>query len=229
VPPENSQTPTTLDVPVPTPDRPSFLKPLVFLIIIAAFALSLYWYLVPQPNVTLFGSTTLIVFTQEGGRTIVDLSLDTGVQTKWSAADGAAFVSPNKEFAVGDGSVIMLDPAGVVLRGPDAASRLLIASPVPPSALTPLAVWGGGAKIAWRSPADRSLQVFTRNERGVYLPVFLDTTINVTSLAFSDTGDALVVGTVRVDTSTDITVVDLKLGTTKQVAHFEGFVRVIQK
>lgn len=238
VPPENppvlqteTKAPTQIDIPSPASGGPAIVKPFVFLVIVAALAVLAYWYFAPQPNATLFGSTTLVVHTEEGGRTVVDLSLDTGVQTEWPAADQLAFRSPSREFVTESGSLIVLDSSGVILKDPtgNTASKLLIASAVPPSEFTPLAVWGGGAKIAWRSPADKSLQVFARNERGVYLPIFLDTTIRANSIAFSNTGEALAVGTIHADQSTDIAVVDLKQGAVRTVAQLEGFARVIQK
>lgn len=175
------------------------------------------------------GTATLLVRATDGTRSVQALSLETGIRTPRPEVSTEGMHSRAlRTFTLSDGSVISVEPAGIVRTQRSDTERvtLLVASAVPTTALTPLSVWGDGEKIAWVSPADNSIQVFEKNERGVYLPVFVRAGIPVSSLQFSAYGDALIVAKIGLS-DTSLSVLSLTSGSVRSVTTVPGFATVI--
>lgn len=198
---------------------------LLFMILgtIVAVAVQQLWF---SPE---SGAASLLVRSADGTRTVQILSLETGSLTVRPDVSTEGISSRTlRTFALPDGSVITVEPAGIVRKQPgDAQSvTLLVASAVPPTALTPLSVWGDAEKIAWVNPADNSIQVFEKNERGVYLPVYVRSDVPVSSLQFSAYGDALIVAKIGLS-DTSVSVISLTNDSVRPVTAVPGFATVI--
>ena len=140
------------------------------------------------------GSVYILVRdTGSGERALYTYSLESKKMTKNESADANLIVSPSsKLYEQPDGSVIGLTPAGVVMADTQNRTSVLIASTVAPTLQTPLAVWSDGERIAWLNPADNSIQVFQRSERGAYIPILLNATLVPSSIGFTEDGTVLV-------------------------------------
>jgi hypothetical protein len=182
----------------------------------------------------LTGTIHVIVRAADGSRSINTFSLSSKSLTILPDID-ASLISggASRTYRFPDGSAISLAPAGVVLADSDENVSVLIASPVSPTLQTPLAIWNEGARIAWVSPADQSLQVFERSARGTYLPIYLGTSDKVGSLGFTEDGTVLVIATVDVEKGggsiTELSAVDLSTPTksSRFVASIIGFASII--
>jgi hypothetical protein len=196
---------------------------LLFLIV-AAFAVSAFFLqLWGGPD----GSVTVLTRSDDGVRTLGTLSLSNGVLTPITGADPQTVTTVSaRTFRLADGTTITLDPAGIVAQSEGAQKALLVASPVPPLLRTPLSVWGAGDLLAWVSPADGSIQVFYKNERGAYLPFLLNTELRANSLGFNEDGTVLALGKMNAET-TDIYALDLETGAVTMVARVPGLVSVV--
>lgn len=180
-------------MPAPQPKNSStkILWSIIAIVVVLAMALAVFTLFAPR----LSGNVTVLVRDEAGNRTVHTLSLDTGKLTERPDVSGETAVRDSTEvFILADGSIIRLDPAGVIRlnQGPLGPVSLLVASPVAPTLGTPLSVWGEADKVAWMSPADGSIQVFSRSVRGAYLPQYLTHDIRPDSLGFTEDGKVLV-------------------------------------
>lgn len=151
------------------------------------------------------GSVRVLVRDATGARTVQTFDLQSARMTEVPDVDPYTVTTDSvRIFRESDGSIITLNNLGIIRRagGSDGALSVLIASPVPPRLRTPFAIWGGGSHIAWVSPTDGSVQVFSKNTSGAYSPVVLYTDTNVNSLGFSDQGNTIVLATLGSDTTT---------------------------
>lgn len=174
------------------------------------------------------GTVTLLVRDLDGTRHVGTFSLNEKAFSERTDVDVTEITTISaRVFALSDASVVTLDTPGVVRRGggQDGVS-VLVASPVAPFLNTPLSVWGDGARVAWVSPADRSIQVFVRSQRGAYLPGYLNRDLSVSSLGFTENGDTLVVGRMDRD-STDLYAIKLTNGRVIKLTTLPGFVKVV--
>lgn len=174
-------------------------------------------------------SAALLVRAEDGSRSVQSISLSTGAVTALPTVSLEGMNSRSlRTFTLADGTVLAVEASGIVRRVPDSTDgfTLLVASAVPTSPLTPLSVWGDGMRVAWVNPADRSIQVFEKNERGVYLPVFVRAGIPASSLQFTADGSALVVAKIGLS-DTDVSLVPLDSTEVRHVARVPGFATVI--
>jgi hypothetical protein len=175
------------------------------------------------------GSATVLVRSVEGARSVENVSLTTGERMIQTGVDVDAITTLSARlFYMDDGTVVTIDSAGIVRKNmADAESAtVLVASAVPVSARTPLSVWGDAERIAWVSPADGSIQVFERNSQGAYLPIYLNTGMQVSSLQFTEDGASLVVSKIE-DEQSLIASISLATGDVEPVATIPGFVTVL--
>ncbi|MBU6310598.1 hypothetical protein KGO06_01540 [Patescibacteria group bacterium] len=102
-----------------------------------------------------------------------------------------------------DGSVVSIAPMGLVKRVGSSTGplTLLLASAVPANPRTPFAVWQEGARIAWRNPADGSLQIFA-DQNGAYQPVAVIPEIRPSSLAFTEQTGTLLAAVIDANATT---------------------------
>ncbi len=196
---------------------------LIGIVVIAIAAVAAYFWLV-QPK----GSVTLLVLNSVGERNVTEFSLSSGSTALIAGRDAYAMSldDVNRIFVLSDGSFITVESAGVVRKDDAGNLALLIASPVAPVKKVPLAVWDDGRRIAWINPADRSLQVFERNSRGVYLPIYLNKDVSGNSLGFTDDGDALVVAQFGLEDTT-LTAINLTRGTASKAGTVLGHAAII--
>ncbi len=216
----NSQTIPARTVPT---HNGNFLLYAIVLIIVAVAALDLW------QGQGMGGSASLLVRSIDGVRSVQSLSLETGTLTALPdvSVDGMNTRSL-RTFTMSDDTVITVDLAGVVRKTPGDSERvtLLVASAVPTSPLTPLSVWGDAQRVAWVSPADNSIQVFEKNDRGVYLPIFVRSGIPVSSMQFTLDGTALVVAKIGL-TETAVSMISFDSEEVREVTHVPGFATVI--
>ncbi len=175
------------------------------------------------------GSVSVLVRSVDGaGSAVSDLNLASGALTARGDVDPASVSSESmKIFALADGSYITLSPSGVIKKDDTAKTeQLLVATAIAPLPRTPLAVWGDGARLAWVSPADGSVQVFERTEHGSYAPLYLTQDLLVNSLGFSTDGSTLVLAKIGAE-STDFYTVDLASGTIKKLLALTGLASII--
>ncbi len=174
------------------------------------------------------GTVTLLVRDLDGTRRVGTFSLREKAFSERTDVDASEITTISARiFALSDASVVTLDTPGVVRRGggQDGMS-VLVASPVSPFLNTPLSVWGDGARVAWVNPADRSVQVFVRSERGAYLPGYLNRDFRANSLGFTDDGSTLVLGKIAGDT-TEIHSIKLSNGRMQHITTVPGFASVV--
>lgn len=214
-------------MPAPQPKNSStkILWSIIAIVVVLAILATAFALFSPRAS----GNVTVLVRDGAGNRTVHTLSLNTGALIERTDVSGDTVVRDNNEvFILSDGSIIRLDPAGVIRlnQGPLGPVSVLIASPVAPTLSTPLSVWGDADRVAWMSPADGSVQVFARSERGAYLPVLLNHEIRPNSLGFSDDGSFLVAGVMRKD-STDFYALNLQNSKVSRVGTISGLVSVI--
>ena len=151
------------------------------------------------------GSVHVLVRDVSGERTVQYLHVSNGTLTADPTVDPSTVTTTSTRlFRLSDGSVITLSNVGVSMRKGSSKGELsvLIASPTPPPMRTPLAVWGDGARIAWVSPTDHSVQVFQRNSRGVYIPIWISEK-PANSIAFTEDGTELVMAFIQSVDSSD--------------------------
>jgi hypothetical protein len=214
-----------MSAPQPKDSSTKILWSVVVVVVVLALALAVVTLFAPRAS----GNVTVLVRDEAGNRSVHTLALDTGALTERVDVSGETAVRDNDEvFILSDGSIIRLDPAGVIRlnQGPLGPVSVLIASPVAPTLRTPLTVWGEADRVAWMSPADGSVQVFARSERGAYLPVLLNHEIRPNSLGFSDDGNFLVAGVMR-KVSTDFYALNLQNNKVSHVGTISGLVSVI--
>jgi hypothetical protein len=210
---------------------------IALLVVVAIAAGAAYYFGVPfndqNPFKRMTGSVTLLVRFPDGARDIETYSLADGTAVLTGVSADTITPDSTKVFTLKDGSVVTLDPAGIIKikGGPKGPVSILIASTVPPTDRTPLAVWNDGEKIAWVNPADSSLQIFAKNSRGTYLPVYLAKDVKVSSLGFTEDGTILAFTTLSVQKSgeaaTEISAVDLVTPTLTSVSTMNGFISII--
>jgi hypothetical protein len=174
------------------------------------------------------GSVEVLSRALTGERALYTLKLPSGHLSTLDGDANAITTTSNRLFREDDGSIITLDKVGIVrfqggLKGP---KSVLIASVREPSPSTPLAVWNKGARIAWVSPSDGSLQVFTKTTNGSYTPTYLNTTIRPNSLGFTADGNQLVLGVLG-QTKTSIYTVLLWSKVLTNITTLDGYVSVV--
>lgn len=161
----------------------------------------------------------------DGERAVYSLSVPDG-ELRPQAGEGADDEIA-QEFALSDGSQLSIGTAGIVSEAPGSrAFRVLVASPVAATARTPLAVWGDGARIAWVNPADTSLQVYARTERGTYTPVYVNQDLRPNSLQFTKDGSSLVVAKI-LGGNTDVFDIMLESGAIERITTIEGLATLL--
>lgn len=199
------------------------LKLIIFLVSIALVTILVSQYFQESENVP------IAILTVDGSRSVALLNIKNGSVTQTDETDLNNQGVPNSEFKLSTGAVIALSSSGIVLRREgEGESTVLIASPVPPTARTPMTVWNDGAKIAWRSPADGSVQVFERSARGVYLPIFLSKGMRPNSLKLTSDGERLIIAKIE-GKMTNIYLLSLQENETPRlVASISGFVTLVQ-
>lgn len=175
------------------------------------------------------GSVRVLVRDVSGARAVHTVSLPSGALQAVPEVDANSITTlSSRLFRQSDGSVITLDDAGIVRRQGSSTGQLsvLIASPTPPVLRTPLAVWGDGARIAWVSPSDGSVQVFGLTERGAYTPLYVHTSLNANSLGFTDDGSVLVMAK-YVGETTELYGVVLATGALSRITTIEGLASLV--
>lgn len=175
------------------------------------------------------GSVTLLVRSVDGGRSVETLSLANGSTALRTDIDPKSMTTiSTRTFELSDGSVVTLAPAGVIRKASPSAETgsVLVASTIQPALNTPLAVWGDGALIAWRNPADGSVQVFVRSARGAYVPFQLFRDVRANSLGFTEDGSVLVVGVID-GQSTSLYALSLENAGVHPIETITGFVSVV--
>ncbi len=209
----------------PKDSSTKILWSVVLVVVVLAVALAAFTFFAPRVS----GNVTVLVRDDTGNRSIHTLSLDTGELTERSDVSGEITVRDSTDvFILEDGSVIRLDPAGVIRlnQGPLGPVSVLVASPVAPSLGTPLSVWGEADKVAWMSPADGSIQVFGRSPRGAYLPQYLSHDMRPDSLGFTEDGKVLVASRIEGDMTTFYAIA-LSSQAVVKVATISGYASVI--
>lgn len=221
VPPESPQA-STVSAYSPQPRRKIFSVALAILVIIFLGAI-LLWLNTGK----LAGSVSVLVRNADDTRAVYTLEL------RSKSLSETVGVNPNsittvstKTFFLIDGSKIMLNDAGIVHTIGDQISSVLIASPVAPVLRTPLSVSNEGARIAWMSPADNSIQVFDKTERGAYVPVYLNTELRVNSLGFNEDGSVLVASRM-LESTTEIYAIHIDSGRVTLLSTIEGLASII--
>lgn len=200
--------------------RGAFLLTFITFVIIAAA-------IVNSLGFTPSESVTVLLRDTSGGRALYKYVLaDRTLQLHAEAAPEASM--GERTIPLRDGSVIGLQAPGIVriTNGDLATMEVLVASPVAPFVNTPFAVWGEGQRLAWKSPADDSLQVYERTERGAYQPVFLLSDVRANSLGFTASGAYLVVGSIEGEATRFFTL-RLSDGSILEGATIPGFASII--
>ena len=175
------------------------------------------------------GSVSVLVRGTDDTRSVQYLNLASGVHEVRTDINASEFAAENiKIFALSDGTYITLSSAGIVRKNDtDGSESLLVATPVAPvMARTPLAVWGDGLRIAWVNPADHSLQVFAKNARGAYLPIFASGNVIANSVLFTEAGDTVVLTRIAND-ETEVFAIDLASGQMTRVKTMQGFATLL--
>lgn len=172
------------------------------------------------------GSVTVLLRTVDGVRVVEALELRSATFTLRSDIDPSTITTLSaRTFALSDGTTISIDTPGIVRKGGTSVS-VLVASPVVPLMRTPLAVFGDGAQLAWVSPADSSIQVFTRTSRGAYIPSFIYRDLYPNSLGFSEDGASLVVAKIT-DNATAFYLIALASGSVTHLTTIDGLASVV--
>lgn len=227
--PPEQQTPA----PAPRATHGGHLRTIFIIVILVAVAagVALIQYALP-PLKNFSGSVTVVQRNVDGTRTLNNVFLKDffiGPLTGAEKLDETAY-KRQESFTLSDGSTITLNEKGIVefSSDPQAPPKTLIVSPKQPTPRTIFTVWGEGGKIAWVNPGDRSLQVFERSDRGIYLPVFLSKEdITPNSIGFNQDGTALVLADIAGE-STDFYVADIASGTLTKVGTMPGLVTIIE-
>lgn len=227
--PPEQQTPA----PAPRATHGGHLRTIFIIVILVAVAagVALIQYALP-PLKNFTGSVTVVQRSVEGTRTLSNVFLKDffiGPLTGVEKLDEAAY-KRQESFVLSDGSTITLNEKGIVefSSDPQAPPKTLIVSPKQPTPRTIFTVWGEGKKIAWVNPGDRSLQVFERSERGVFVPVFLSKEdITPNSIGFNQDGTALVLADIAGE-STDFYVADISSGSLTKIGTMPGLVTIIE-
>ena len=181
------------------------------------------------------GAVSMFLISPQGSRQVGDYSLRTGSFSARSDIDASALSIENisSDFGLSDGSVITVAPSGIVKRmGDDTAhDSLLVATPIAALSKAPLAVWGEATRLAWINPADHSLQVFERNSRGTYLPIYLNNDFKVNSIGFTEDGSILVFTRLVVGKEegsvTEVYAVNLNNSGVNHIDTIDGFATII--
>lgn len=203
---------------------------IVILVAVAAGVALIQYSLPPLKNFT--GSVTVVQRSVDGDRALHNVFLKDffiGPLTGAEKLDESAY-KKQESFSLADGSTITLNEKGIVefSADPKAPPKTLIVSPKQPTPRTIFTVWGEGKKIAWVNPGDRSLQVFERSERGVYVPIFLgNKDITPNSIGFNQDGTALVIADIAGE-STDFYVAEISSGTLTKIGTMPGLVTIIE-
>ena len=195
------------------------------LVVLAVILVVLFVFLWQRPP----GSVTLLVVHEDGSRNVGDYSLATRSLSSRAGFDASTMTIPTTEsFTLSDGSTVTVESAGIVKKTQSSGGieSLLVATPVAAFGRTPLAVWKDATRIAWVNPADRSLQVFERNSRGTYLPLYLNKDIHANSLGFTEDDTVLVVTKLGSE-NTEIMTVTLSTGAVQSVSSVSGFAAII--
>ena len=172
------------------------------------------------------GDISVLIRGVDGERTVYSLSLSTGKLSNPVADDGTIV---KNRFVLDDGSVITIEPAGVVRVSPGASEyQVLLAAPVAATSRTPLSEWGDGKLLAWVNPGDGSLQVFSETKQGSYAPIYLNQELHPNSFGFSPDGASLVIAKI-VGESTDLYQVALADGAIERVATVPGIATIVQR
>lgn len=170
-------------------------------------------------------SVPLLVRTIEGERMLYSVNVQNGNTTQSSGANEISI--GEQQFVLSDGSTIELASAGVVHRAPGPRTfEVLVASPIAASARIPLAVWGDGALIAWVNPGDNSLQVFQKNVRGAYVPIYINSGLFPNSLRFTEEGRILIAAKI-VGESTDLYSINVVGSTIERLATVSGLATLV--
>ncbi|MEK7530907.1 MAG: hypothetical protein AAB573_03485 [Patescibacteria group bacterium] len=204
---------------------------LILMVVVVVILIVVFYVVWTMTSVS--GSVSLIVRDVTGDRTLYTYSLSNKELVENESIDANLVVSSSaKLYQRSDGSVIGLTPAGVVMADIENRTTILIASPVSPTLQTPLAVWSGGERIAWQSPADGSVQVFERTERGTYVPIYLNSELAVSSLGFTEDGSVLVATKTIVErggepVTTDVFAIKLKSASVARISSLQGFATIV--
>ena len=174
------------------------------------------------------GEVKVLIRDISGARSLHALAVPSGTLSDTEGDANAITTASSRLFREPDGSVITLDTPGVVRYQGSSKGQMsvLIASPTPPLLRTPLAVWRGGERVAWVSPADGSVQVFQKNNFGSYAPIALVTDASPNSIGFTEDGLGLVFAVLREET-TDIYLLSIATKSVSSFATLEGLVSII--
>ncbi len=174
------------------------------------------------------GEVRVLVREESGARTLSMLDIVSGALRSAPGDANAVTSQTSRIFREEDGSILTLADPGIVryAGGTGGALSVLVASPLPPGPRTPFAVFAGGERLAWVSPADGSLQVFEKSELGTYLPVLFVESLIPNSIGFTADGTALVVS-VYGEQATDVYVLDVVTQKINHLITLTGLVTVI--
>lgn len=163
----------------------------------------------------------------DGTRSIVHISLQSGRLVR-TDIDAGAVVIPQLH-RLDSGSVVQLSATGVVehVGGTDGPLSVLVASPVAPTVRTPLTVTRDGARLAWVSPTDNTLQVFSRTARDTYIPISITKTSGISSVGFSPDGTEVIFGAFS-DEKTVVSVLNIETGAVRVLGTYDGFINIIR-
>lgn len=205
---------------------------IIVILVAVAAGVALIQYSLPAHK-SFTGSVTVVQRTVDGERALHNVFLKDffiGPLTGADKLDESAY-KKQESFLLADGSTITLNEKGIVefSTDPKAPPKTLIVSPKQPTPRTIFTVWGEGKRIAWVNPGDRSLQVFERSERGVYVPIYLSKEdITPNSIGFNQDGTALVAADIAGE-STDFYVADIASETIIKIGTMPGLVTIIEK
>lgn len=167
----------------------------------------------------------ILLRSDDGGRGVYTLSLSSGALQ--SDETSRQTTNSGGKFVLSDGSVLALEPAGIVRHGADQSFSLLVASTVSPSPRTPLAIWHDGQRIAWLNPADGSLQVYEKTPRDTYAPLLVQKDLLPSSIQFSEDGNTLILTKLSAG-MTDFYTLTLRSGEVQKRTSVTGFATLTQ-
>lgn len=189
-----------------------------YLLVLIALTIAISGFLVLSTPRGPEGTVMLRFINESGEQSFTTLNLRTGTRTPISELPAPSF---------SDESTLTLDVQGIAALGSDGTRTLLVASPVPPSARTPFVQSADRTRLAWVSPADDSIQIFERTERGAYVPLTLITSERANSLAFTPDGTVLAFARVESE-ETHIFAIELGADRAHLVAQLPGFATLIE-
>lgn len=156
------------------------------------------------------------------------IAVDPVSVTVQTVGDAPAGVLKNRFSVPTPEGTVSVDSSGIILTNAS-GKKTIVASAAVPRDHTPIAVSKSGDMVAWVAPADRSLQIFRRSAKGVYMPIHLGPKSQVASLAFTPDGAYLVTTLATIDAGTEIRALNLTTGASTTIATSPDLIIVINQ